>query len=143
MVLMIIYNTVILRDVKNGDPGNLVCKKIGVPFTSLKIKEVGRLPARLESRKPNADGVFKPRPLRITFEEQEGKMKVLKHAAKLATIDHWNNRSTHKGVFIQPDKTKAERDLDYKLRIERRTRMEAGETNLVIRNGKLETRQQQ
>ena len=42
--------------------------------------------------------------------------------------------------MIEPDKTKAERDLEFKLRAERRTRARAGETNLVIRNGKLVSR---
>ena len=55
-------------------------------------------------------------------------------------MDHWNDLSTYKGVYIQPDKTKAERDLEFKLRAERRTRARAGETNLVIRNGKLVSR---
>ena len=117
-----------------------VWRKIGVPSTSLKIGSISRLPERIESRRPNAAGVRKPRPVRITFVDSESRRKVLSKASGLARVEHWNDLSAHKGVYIQPDKTKAERDLDFKLRAERRVRAQAGETNLVIRNGKLVTR---
>ena len=93
--------------------------------TTLKIKEVCRLPSRLEARRPDANGQFRPRPLRVIFEDADCKVKVLKKASELAKVEHWNNASTHKGVFVQPDRTKAERERDYKLRQEKKTRTEA------------------
>jgi hypothetical protein len=59
------------------------------------------------------------------------KRKVLENARRLGESD-WKNQ-----VFIELDKTRQERKRDYELRLERRTRMQNGETNLVIRNGEI------
>ena len=125
-----------------------VCSKVGVARTSLKIVEVGRLPARPAAARAGAnaagDGApAKPRPLKIVFEDTDSKWAMLRAAKALRDVEHWGgNAGEHGrgGVFIQQDLTYAERQREFQLRAEKRRRTAAGETDLVIRNGKIVVR---
>ena len=48
-----------------------------------------------------------------------------------------------KSPIISPDLTKKQREKAYQLRVEKRRRTEAGEINLIIRNGAVVVKQQQ
>ena len=61
--------------------------------------------------------------------------KVLEKAKNMKNIVGWST------TYISPDLTKAQREKAYQLRVERRRRSAAGETNLVIRNGAVVARE--
>jgi hypothetical protein len=77
----------------------------------------------------------KTRPLLVKL-SNEAEVNVALKAAKLlrTTGDAYICRS----VFLNADLTKAQREEQFNLRQERRTRTAAGETNLVIRDGKVQ-----
>ena len=59
------------------------------------------------------------------------KRSILKQATKLRNNSNWNK------VFISPDLTPKEREINKKLREELRNRKQAGEKNMTIRYGKI------
>jgi hypothetical protein len=74
----------------------------------------------------------KNRPLLIRLESEDKKWKTLTKAKKLKA-----QGELPKEVVLKPDKTPTERQVEYELRKQLRERMDAGEENLVIRNGKI------
>jgi len=83
----------------------------------------------------NFAGRVKSRPIRLKTDTFETKRKIL-DAARLLK-DH----ATHSNTFISPDLTQSQRQDAFALREEKRRREKAGETNLVIRRGKIVTMQ--
>ena len=73
----------------------------------------------------------KPRLLIVGLENVETKADLLKLAPDLRHTQQW------KRVFVTPDLTWQEREQGRKLRMDLKQRMENGETNLVIRRGKI------
>ena len=73
----------------------------------------------------------RPRLLVVTLEDVATKLELLRLSPSLRDIPEW------KHIYINPDLTPAERDENRKLRQELASRREAGETNLVIRKGKI------
>ena len=78
--------------------------------------------------KPKND---KPRPLLVTVPENAVRRQILRNAKNL------RNSNTHKRVFISPDLTSQEREANKQLRQELKCQRKAGETNLIIKNGKI------
>ena len=73
----------------------------------------------------------RPRLLVVTLEDLSAKIELLRMSSQLRHIPDWSH------VYINPDFTPAEREERRKLRQELLSRREAGETNLVIRKGKI------
>ena len=69
----------------------------------------------------------------ISFDCLDSKRSVLKSAHKLRS----STIPAHKGIFISPDLTRNQRQAEYKLRNELRTRKDNGETGLKIFKGKI------
>ena len=84
--------------------------------------------------KPKND---KPRPLLVMLTDISAKRQILRNAKLL------RNSNSHKRVFISPDLTQQEREANKKLRNELQCRKQAGETNLIIKHGKIVPRQPQ
>jgi hypothetical protein len=95
------------------------------------IDSVTRLPDRQAARR--GDMQDKPRILQVKFRNSNDKWKVLTKPA----IDILRKDKNWDKVYISPDRTVKERAADFALREERRRRERDGETNLVIRNGKV------
>ena len=92
--------------------------------------DVLRMPPRAEARKHKDTG--KPRPILIKLKNADStKAKVYRAASTLRQIPHWRD------IYISPDKTDDEREKEYQLRQEIKTRKAAGETDLVVRNFKI------
>ena len=80
-----------------------------------------------------------PRPLCIKFRDLETRRRLLSNARVL-------NKSKvpwHKKVYVNPDLTKAQREKDRAARSELKRRRDNGETNLIIRNFMVVTKQRQ
>ena len=73
----------------------------------------------------------KPRPILVELKNQEHRNKILRKAKTLYDHKEW------KGVYINRDMTAREREEEYQLRKELREKRLKGETNLVIKNGKI------
>ena len=73
----------------------------------------------------------KLRPLLVTLTDGSARGRILRGAKALRTS------STYKRVYISPDLTLKEREANKCLRTELRRRKEAGETNLIIKHGKI------
>jgi len=75
----------------------------------------------------------RPRPVKLDLSSAESCNKVLKQAKNLRSVpeDHWKN------VFVQQDFTPKERAARRLLVQELKARKEAGETDLIIVNGKI------
>jgi len=82
--------------------------------------------------KPKND---KPRPLLVTIPDNTIRRQILRNAKNL------RNSNTHKRVFISPDLTPQEREANKQLRQELKRRKDAGDTNLIIKNGKIVSKQ--
>ena len=90
----------------------------------------------LELPKINITGIRKLRNkdiVIITLGSREEKHKVLDKARSLNRTDMWKN------VYVTPDMTRKEQEIDYNLRKELKERREKGEKNLVKRGGRLVT----
>ena len=85
---------------------------------------------RLGKATPN-----KIRPLLINTANVDTKMNVLKSAHCLRLITKFNN------IYVSPDRTRQKRESFRKLRVELKQRKEGGEPNLIIRNGRIVTKQ--
>ena len=81
---------------------------------------------RLKQTKPD-----KPRLLLITLEGLSTKRNILQQATKFRKSTSWNN------IFISPDLTPKERELNRKLREELKVHKDAGEKDLYIRRGRI------
>lgn len=55
----------------------------------------------------------------------------------MCTATYCTNHQKHKHIYVTTDKTKQQREEEKKLRGELKTRREAGDTNLIIRNYKI------
>ena len=66
-----------------------------------------------------------------TLENAETKMELLKMAPQLRHHERWKN------IFVTPDLTREEREEGKKLRDELKARRQAGESNLMIRRGRI------
>jgi len=75
----------------------------------------------------------KPRPVKLDLASSESRNKVLGRAKNLRTLTDM----TWKSVFIHQDLTPKERELRRALVHELKARKLAGETNLIIVNGKI------
>lgn len=73
----------------------------------------------------------RPRLLVVTLEDLATKIELLRMSSTLRNISEW------KHIYINPDQTPQEREVNRKLRQELASRREAGETNLVIRQGRI------
>ena len=90
----------------------------------------------LELPKINITGIRKLRNkdiVIITLGSREEKHKVLDKARSLNRTDMWKN------VYVTPDMTRKEQEIDYNLRKELKERRDKGEKNLVKRGGRLVT----
>lgn len=93
------------------------------------VEEVKRVPER------KIDG--KKRMIIATMKDKAMRDRVLKSAKKLRQIRDWDH------VYLAPDLTKRDREQDYQLRQELKHRRETGEKNLIIRRGKIITRDEE
>ena len=73
----------------------------------------------------------RPRLLVVTLTDLETKMELLRLSSQLRSMPEWRH------VYINPDLTPAEREVNRTLRQELATRRSAGEVNLVIKQGKI------
>ena len=69
----------------------------------------------------------------ISFDNLDSKRSILQSARKLRS----SMTAAHRGIFISPDLTRKQRQVEYNLRSELRTRRENGETGLKISKGKI------
>ena len=116
-----------LLSVGNGETSkNVVEKLIGkLGVKDAVVAEVIRIPQRREGQEGD-----QPRKLLVKLANAKMKRDVLEQAKNMHKVgDVW------KTTYISPDLTKKQRDKAYQLRVEKRRRTEAGETNLVIKNG--------
>ena len=114
--------------VQNGDDTKKVVEKlmtkIGV-HDKTEVLEVIRIPQRLEGYR--GDG---PRKVLVKLADPKMRRIVLDKAKDIRNIGNgWEK------TYISPDLTKNQRDAGFKLREEKRRRTEAGEKNLIIKNG--------
>jgi hypothetical protein len=77
----------------------------------------------------------KPRPVCVKLRNAETRRRLLSNSKCLKQ----SNTQWHRRVFVNPDLTKAQRELDRKARDELNRRKNNGETNLTIRNFKVVT----
>ena len=75
----------------------------------------------------------RPRPLKLCFESEEDKMRILRQSSRLSKLDH---SDPLRKVFIRRDMTKSELLEDKERRQELKTRRENGE-DVIIRRGKV------
>ena len=73
----------------------------------------------------------KPRPLLVTLLDDSSRRYILQNAKSL------RNNSTYNNVYISPDLTPKEREINRQLHTELKRRKQAGETNLMIKRGKI------
>jgi len=106
---------------------------VGLVDSEFKISnlEIGKC-FRLGKRKND-----KPRPLLVMLTDISVKRQILRNAKLL------RNSNSYKSVFISPDLTQQEREVSKKLHNELKRRKQAGETNLIIKHGKIVPRQSQ
>ena len=69
----------------------------------------------------------------ISFDNLDSKRSILQNARKLRS----SMIAAHRGIFISPDLTRKQRQVEYNLRNELRTRRENSETGLKISKGKI------
>lgn len=79
------------------------------------------------------DDSVRPRPLRFKVKDMEGKNIILRAGKYMRNSEN----ESIKNMYITPDLTKKQRDEAYKLRQEKKQRIEAGEENLRIVRGKI------
>ena len=116
--------------VQNGDNTKTVVEKIfgklGVQ-NNIEVKEVIRIPQRIEAQPGD-----QPRKVLVKLTNSKMQKAVLEKAKDMKKVGNgWET------TYISPDLTKKQREKAYHLRVEKRRRTEAGETNLVIRNGEI------
>ena len=91
-------------------------------FSGLVNKEFGiaspNITKAIQLGKTNPE---KPQPLLVTFRDISSKRNILKHATKLQNSSSWSK------VFISPDLTPKEREVNKRLREELKNHKDAGE----------------
>ena len=96
---------------------------------------------RLGQKKEN-----QTRPIRLTFSSEDKRLEVLRNNKnltleddnfELCTLTFCDDHQNHKHIYVSPDKTKQQRDIEKKLREELKARKKAGEENLIIRGEKI------
>ena len=102
-----------------------VASTVGVD--DLEVTDVSRIGQAHESR---------PRLLRFKCNDRGSRMSLLRKAKEL------RNTSEHRGVYVNPDQTKRQRELSKALRNELRARRDLGE-DVVIRHGKIVSKAEQ
>ena len=95
-------------------------------------------PIRLGKKITSGGKKNKPRLLKVTISNTHVQKQVLKQAKNLKSC----GSETMSKVFITPDLTLQEREENRKLRDELKARRDKGETDLVIRNGKIVQKQE-
>ena len=112
--------------IQNGDNVRSVVEKLftKIEATEVEIKECIRIPARREGQTDDT-----PKKLLVKLTSPKMQKKVLEKAKNMKKIEGWGS------TYISPDLTKAQREKAYQLRVEKRRRTQAGESNLIIRNG--------
>lgn len=91
------------------------------------VEEVTRIGQKKEQRDQNKEHI---RPIRVKVKNVEGKIELLKRAKLLKD-------EGYERVFLQPDLTLQQQELDKKLRDELKRLRSAGETNIKIKAGKI------
>ena len=102
-------------------------------FLNIMNDEFNLIP-RIESvRRLGRPSNDKSRPLRIKIYDEGNinRQLIIRRAKELRQSNVWNN------IFIVPDQTQNERELEKKLREELKTRRSAGEINLTIRRSRI------
>ena len=89
------------------------------------IKAAKRIPSR---RDPDR---ALPRLVLVTVANENMKKAVLENAKVLKRVKGWET------TYITPDLTKKQREKAYQLCVEKRNRTQAGEADLIIRNGEI------
>ena len=85
---------------------------------------------RIPKRESQQD---KPRNVLLKLANLKMQKEVLEKAKNMKNVDGWNS------TYISPDLTKTQREKAYQLRGKRRRRIQAGEKNLIIKNGSVVT----
>lgn len=121
-------NNVIFFGILEKDPDDTnqqieeIIKKLCPQTTTNKISRIGK--------NKNSD---KPRPVIVELPTEKEKWLLIKKG------NEKTNRESivPPGVSIKPDLTKQQQLQEYKLRVELRSRRSSGETNLIIKKGKI------
>ena len=87
---------------------------------------------------PKEDPSSKPRPVKLSMLSSDARLKVLRNSKNLRV----SNDATWKTVFMHQDLTPRERENRRRLVQQLKDRKSAGETNLIIINGKIVTRRE-
>lgn len=120
-----------------------VFQSIGVDATNRSIVEVRRIgkynpqntsPESTTTTTTHTTTNTRPRPLLVKMTDMRIKWDIIKNGRKLREV---SNESISK-VRIVPDLTKKEREVDKKLREELKAKKDAGETDWMIKKGKLQ-----
>jgi hypothetical protein len=86
------------------------------------------------------------RPIRLSFSSEGKRLEVLRNnrnlmmeheSFEICSATYCDDHQKHKHIYVSPDKTKQQRDVEKQLRVELKTRKEAGEDDLIIRNEKI------
>lgn len=118
-----------------------------VNIRNFEIKEIRRLGPEREDQgssnghtgRPSHRASQKPRPLLVRLRNTKEKWEVIKEARKLKN----SHNEYVKNIFIVPDLTYRERELEKKLRDELQRKRENGETGWYIRRGALHRNENQ
>ena len=106
---------------------NCIIKQIGIDADI--VQQAFRVPRERQKDSP-------PRKIVVSLTTRYDKFKVLEKASSLRERGNkWKN------VYINSDKTQKEQEQDYRLRQERRRRLENGEKDLIIYKGEITTKQ--
>ncbi len=106
---------------------NLLCDELGITANVTRCARLG---------KPSADA-NRPCRLLVTLSSDTDSSAAIRSAKKLRSSTDVNVRDH---VYINADQTPEQRKQDYDLRCELKRRRAAGEQNLVIRNGVVQTK---
>ncbi|CAH1250128.1 Hypp8776 [Branchiostoma lanceolatum] len=102
-------------------------------FTDIIKEEFNLIPKEQAAYRLGRRNPEKPRPLliRIYSDDTSSRALIFRRAKDLRNSARWSR------VYIVPDMTPNEREVDRKLRQELKSRREAGEANVVIRRGRI------
>ena len=122
--------------VVEGDDTKKVVEKIFVKLgvnENIEIVEAKRIPQRIAGQDGN-----NTRKVLVKLTNPKMQKIILEKAREMKRLGNGWEKS-----YISPDLTKKQREKAYQLRVEKRRRTEAGEMNLIIRNGAVVVKQQQ
>ena len=92
---------------------------------NVEVTQAMRIPKRRDPEKTT------PRLVLVTVGNVNMKKAIIENSRNVKKIEGWSSS------YITPDLTKNQRDKEFELRREKRRRTEAGETDLIIRNGEI------